>query len=536
MSKSTPSTKSAGSSQDPAANTDVGKATVRGSVIQASSGGRKAAKVTEMATNGLMGTASTDQTYNIRPNIRDKLVASKKVKQPLIDSERMQQSAVANTESSEGNAQFMKYLQAVYAAVKKLELEVTIAPNTKKEIKAATVSLTSATSNLVKWGRIFGRLNPVTRSKECQMDMANMDSEGTTKGAIGSPDRSRFEEAGAIQYLKDEMKIQKNAMANLTAKMEKLFGQKQQRKDQRQPHQQQQKELQPKSQTLIQNEREGQLNASQQQHHQSQDDESESENIHQVSEWTEVVKRKKKRQEPQHTGDTGQVTRPRPIRVKKPAIIKANAEEFPALAKKLKAEVSISAVREKIVAMRQTKRGDMLIEIDGDPKSVGDVRDEITRIAGGEASISELSQNGLLEVRDIDNWSDKVEVRQAIGNEAGIPLDAVHIISLRKTYAGTQTAIALLPLRVAVALASKVRVRISLVNCRVRMAEKRTRCYRCLGMGHTSKDCTGPDRGGRCLRCGVTGHRAAQCDADRDTATDFRVELLKPSNDPSSPN
>lgn len=96
-----------------------------------------------------------------------------------------------------------------------------------------TVSLKSATSNLIKWGRITGRVNPVTYSKKCQTDMENiglekLDSEGTTKVAIESPDRSRFEKAGAIQYLKDEMKNQKNAMANLTAKIEKLFSQKQQ--------------------------------------------------------------------------------------------------------------------------------------------------------------------------------------------------------------------------------------------------------------------------------------------------------------------
>lgn len=125
----------------------------------------------------------------------------------------------------------------------------------------------------------------------------------------------------------------------------------------------------------------------------------------QESEWTEVVRRQKKgRRLPQPTKEIVQGPRPRPFRAKKPAIIiKAGVDVFPALAQKLRSEISSSTVRDKIVAMRQTKKGDMLIVIDGDVKAVEDVKEEITRVAGLEVSINELTQKYLLEVRDVDS-------------------------------------------------------------------------------------------------------------------------------------
>lgn len=112
------------------------------------------------------------------------------------------------------------------------------APNTKKEIKAVTTSLTSATSNLIKWGRLTGRMKPITNSKESQTEMVDVEPAGNINVAVDSPDRSRFEEAGAIQYLKEEMRNQKMAMAKLTVQIDKLVDQKYQREKQQQSQQQ----------------------------------------------------------------------------------------------------------------------------------------------------------------------------------------------------------------------------------------------------------------------------------------------------------
>lgn len=95
--------------------------------------------------------------------------------------------------------------------------------------------------------------------------------------------------------------------------------------------------------------------------------------------WTVVVKKKKKGKEPAPKAPLKETR----IRKKNPAIlVKANAEDFPALAKKLRGNPNISTDN-KVVAMRKTRTGDMLIEVEGDEIAVGAHRMEI--------ALSELS-------------------------------------------------------------------------------------------------------------------------------------------------
>lgn len=182
-----------------------------------------------------------------------------------------------------------------------------------------------------------------------------------------------------------------------------------------------------------------------------------------------------------------------------PAIlVKTKAEDFPALARKLRSDTYKLITGGKVVNMRQTRKVDMLIEVAGDEKSVSSVRDEIARVAGEGVSVNEISRKGLIEIRDVDSWSSRDEVLLALAEETEVSTELISIISLRKTYGGAQTAVAVLPLRAADKLAESGRVRIGLVNCRVRIGEQRTRCFKCLALGHTHGDCVGPDRREKC--------------------------------------
>ena len=40
---------------------------------------------------------------------------------------------------------------------------------------------------------------------------------------------------------------------------------------------------------------------------------------------------------------------------------------------------------------------------------------------------------------------------------------------------------------------------------------KASRCYHCLGFGHVTAHCGGPDRSRCCWRCGIEGHTVAAC-------------------------
>ncbi|XP_026819631.1 probable serine/threonine-protein kinase irlF [Rhopalosiphum maidis] len=76
--------------------------------------------------------------------------------------------AATTKDKAEGNAQFHKCLEAVYDTSKKLENEVTIATNTKKEIKALVTKLATATKGLIHWARVTGRVKTQTISRSCQ--------------------------------------------------------------------------------------------------------------------------------------------------------------------------------------------------------------------------------------------------------------------------------------------------------------------------------------------------------------------------------
>jgi len=157
--------------------------------------------------------------------------------------------------------------------------------------------------------------------------------------------------------------------------------------------------------------------------------------------------------------------------------------DFPALAKKIKTGMDKKTVGDNITGIRKTRNGGLLIEVRGDQATVDIVKEEASRAAGGDAAIRVVQQRTMVEIRDIDAWSDRGDVKDSIHHETSIPEDSIKIVSLRTAFGGSQTALVLLPTANAKAIIADGRIKISVVNCRVRLVEKkRTRCYRCLGI------------------------------------------------------
>jgi hypothetical protein len=127
--------------------------------------------------------------------------------------------------------------------------------------------------------------------------------------------------------------------------------------------------------------------------------------------------------------------------------------------------------------------------------------------------VPDLQQRALVEIQDLDQWTSSSEVLQAVSSSVGIGQKTMKVISIRKRFGGFQIALVSLPLGGTNGLISSGRLRVGMVSCRVRMAEVKVRCFRCLAYGHTSKACEGPDRKECCRRCGETGHRAVICKA-----------------------
>jgi len=191
--------------------------------------------------------------------------------------------------------------------------------------------------------------------------------------------------------------------------------------------------------------------------------------------------------------------------------VNVGREDFPALARKIRTNVSREITGDSVVGIRQAKSGGLLIEVRGDQARVEAVRAEIAKSAGPTVDVRSLQRKDLIELRDLDEWSTKKEVVGASETASGTDEDAFRVVSLRKHLGGSQSALVLAPATTTRKFLSAGRVRVGLVSCRVRQREEKVRCYRCHEFGHTARECEGPDKSQECWRCGATGHKAATC-------------------------
>jgi len=134
-----------------------------------------------------------------------------------------------------------------------------------------------------------------------------------------------------------------------------------------------------------------------------------------------------------------------------------------------------------ITSMKKAKNGGILIEVRSDEAAVEAIRSEVAKSAGQDVSVRLLGQKTMLEIRDIDAWTGKEDIAECIARETPISKENINIVNLRASYGGTQTALVLLPTRQARDVVEKGRLKISVVSCRVRQADRRSvRCFRCL--------------------------------------------------------
>jgi len=121
--------------------------------------------------------------------------------------------------------------------------------------------------------------------------------------------------------------------------------------------------------------------------------------------------------------------------------VDVSKEDFPELAKKIRGGACRDVIGKRIVVMRHAKSGGLLIEVHGNPEEVSAVRVEISRSAGAEIGVSTLQQRELLEIRDLDQWSDGPEVLEAITLATGCNPGALRLVSMRKRFGGAQLAL-----------------------------------------------------------------------------------------------
>ncbi|CAI6375039.1 unnamed protein product [Macrosiphum euphorbiae] len=246
--------------------------------------------------------------------------------------------------------------------------------------------------------------------------------------------------------------------------------------------------------------------------------------------WTDVVRSKGKKDKGDKTDV--QLTERVPSRrrgARPPAIlVDVSNEDFPELAKKIRSGACRDVIGNRVVGMRQAKSGGLLIEVRGNPEEVSAVRAEIARSAGAEIGVRTLQQRELVEIRDLDQWSDGPEVLEAITSATGCDPSTIRLVRMRKRFGGAQLALVSAPKEVTQVIVSQGRLRVGMVSCSVRHCDAKVRCFKCLAYGHEAKSCQGPDRTECCRRCGETGHKAANCSAT-DQAANVFAEVLQAS-------
>lgn len=252
----------------------------------------------------------------------------------------------------------------------------------------------------------------------------------------------------------------------------------------------------------------------------------------QTTAWTEVVKRTRRTKTQPNTAQPerkdlqmGPADKPR-ARTRPPAImVEVAPDKYAEVAMKIRNETDLGGTGGRVVGIRQARRGGIIIEVRGDGTQVEAVRAEVSKAAGHDAVVNTIYNKIMIEIRDMDEWTQADEIQDAIVKATEFGKEAITVLNVRKQYNGTQAALVLVPARAARHLLSD-RLKIGMVYCRVRERERRERCYRCLAYGHEGRTCSGTDRSACCRRCGGPEHFAKNCTAPREEAEVF-AKVLK---------
>uniref|UniRef100_A0ABD2XQ23 CCHC-type domain-containing protein n=1 Tax=Trichogramma kaykai TaxID=54128 RepID=A0ABD2XQ23_9HYME len=169
-------------------------------------------------------------------------------------------------------------------------------------------------------------------------------------------------------------------------------------------------------------------------------------------------------------------------------------------------------VGKSVQCIRRSASGAMVLQLRKGVQNAAALGTELNGVLGEAATASALSHKTALEIRDLDECATKEEICTALCHQLGManPVpDAVR--SLRKAYAGTQTAVSDLPDELAAKVLKLGHLRVGWVSGRVRERAEASRCFRCWEFDHVAARCAGPDRSKLCCRCGQDGYRAKTC-------------------------
>lgn len=225
--------------------------------------------------------------------------------------------------------------------------------------------------------------------------------------------------------------------------------------------------------------------------------------------WIRVPSRAKERKKPPEV-------KPRTrTRVKPDAVIirPAVGSKYADVLRNIKQKVKPEDMGIKVTSVRETRQGDVLVELGSNTGDWKKILGDVLRTAVGDGgSVRQLAPRITLEIMDVDETTGIEEIRAALTEVLGNNnASDIRIGMSKKSFRGNLIAYVELEASAARKVISEGHIKIGWVRCRVRQKQQVSRCYRCHGYGHQSAGCASVDRSKLCFRCGQEGHKAADC-------------------------
>lgn len=191
-------------------------------------------------------------------------------------------------------------------------------------------------------------------------------------------------------------------------------------------------------------------------------------------------------------------------------LVKMKGTSYADLLKKLKESVDPEELGVDLNGVKQTRNGDMLLLVKNGMKKAEDLKNKIKEKLP-TANTSHVTSKKVIHLKDLDGVTNTEEIREAVSRCLKTEQENIDIRALRPAYGGRQNVTVILKSEDADKLIEMGNIKIGWTNCRIIERKQDTKCHRCWTLGHTKRDCIGPDRTTLCLKCAKPGHKAAEC-------------------------
>lgn len=189
----------------------------------------------------------------------------------------------------------------------------------------------------------------------------------------------------------------------------------------------------------------------------------------------------------------------------------ANGKTYSDVLRDIKSKIKLEDTDTDIKSIRQTRSGDVLLELGRGTKDVQAFADAVKITVGDAGTVRSLLPRVTLEFLDLDSITTKEEVEEALQRELREKADDTKVTVSNPNRRGQIMAFVEMNEQEAEKLLQTARIRVGWINSRIRRRIYVTRCFKCIGYGHQARDCKGPDRSGLCYKCGKEGHKGASC-------------------------